>query len=205
MTAQENITWHAASVSPEDRERLLGQKGCVLWFTGLSGSGKSTIAVALEEALVKRGNLAYVLDGDNVRHGLNADLTFSPTDRTENIRRVSEVAALFADAGIIVITAFISPYRSDREEARRKMPADRFIEVFVDTPLDVCESRDPKRLYAKARAGEISDFTGIGAPYEVPRAPEIELLTHKKGIPECIEQIIAELHTAGILKDNATT
>jgi len=205
MTAQENINWHAASVSPEDREHLLGQKGCVLWFTGLSGSGKSTIAAALEEALIKRGNLAYVLDGDNIRHGLNVDLTFSPTDRTENIRRVSEVAALFADAGIIAITAFISPYRSDREEARRKMPTQRFIEVYVNTPLDVCESRDPKKLYAKARAGEIADFTGINAPYEAPRTPEIELLTHKKSVPECIEQIIEDLHTAGILKDNAAT
>lgn len=198
MTAQENITWHAASVSPEDRERLLGQKGCVLWFTGLSGSGKSTIAVALEEALVKRGNLAYVLDGDNVRHGLNADLTFSPTDRTENIRRVSEVAALFADAGIIVITAFISPTIQDRASAREVI-GDGFVEVFVDTPLDVCEQRDPKGLYKKARAGEIQQFTGITAPYEAPATPEIVLTTADMPVEVSVDVIVAKLREDGII------
>lgn len=196
-----NIVWHAGHVTAEDRAQVLGQRGCVLWFTGLSGSGKSTVARAVEEALLQRGHAAYVLDGDNVRHGLNSDLGFSPEDRKENIRRLGEVAALFADSGLITITAFISPYQADRDQARRileERAQGRFFEVYVNTPLEVCESRDPKKLYAKARAGEIPDFTGISAPFEAPASPEIELLTHQKDIPACVEQVLEQLSKAGI-------
>jgi adenylylsulfate kinase len=206
----ENIVWHDAHVTPEDRERVLGHKGCVLWFTGLSGSGKSTIARAVEEALIRQGHAAYVLDGDNVRHGLNSDLDFSPESRKENIRRLGEVAKLFADSGLITVTAFISPYREDRDRARSiiegsenastsSATASRFFEVYVNTPLEVCESRDPKKLYAKARAGEIPNFTGISAPFESPESPEIELLTHENSIEACVNQVLQELRTAGIL------
>ena len=203
-----NIVWHDGAVTNKDREQVLDQRGCVLWLTGLSGSGKSTIAAALEKTLIKAGHAAYVLDGDNVRHGLNSDLNFSPESRKENIRRMGEVAALFADAGLITITAFISPYRADRARVRkiinnvRATLADappRFFEVYINTPLAVCESRDPKKLYKKARSGEIPDFTGISAPYEAPESAEIELLTDKQSIQECTEQIMQHLTVSGIL------
>ncbi len=197
-----NIVWHEGHISADDRARVLGQKGCVLWFTGLSGSGKSTIARALEQALLESGHAAYVLDGDNVRHGLNSDLGFTPDDRKENIRRLGEVAALFADSGLITITAFISPYQEDRDRARaivEKRTAAAFLEVYVNTPIDVCESRDPKKLYAKARAGEIQNFTGISAPFEAPKTPEIELLTHENSIEDCVQKILEALGDAGIL------
>lgn len=185
-----DVTWHNAIVSREEREKLLSQKGCVIWLTGLSGSGKSTVANALTKALIESGHLAYQLDGDNVRHGLNSDLAFTPDDRAENIRRVGEVAALFADAGVIAITSFISPYRSDRDRIRSLVSSERFIETFLNVPLEVCEERDPKRLYKKARAGEITDFTGINAPYEAPCDPEIELDTSQKNVEACTKAII---------------
>ncbi len=205
---RKNITWHEGEITTQDRERVLGQRGCVLWFTGLSGSGKSTIARALEETLIKAGHATYVLDGDNVRHGLNSDLDFSPESRTENIRRMGEVAALFADAGLITIAAFISPYKKDRAQARSIIETvrdslvnapPRFFEIFINTPLEICESRDPKKLYAKARAGEIKNFTGISAPFESPVQPEIEILTDQYSIQECADQIMQKLINAGIL------
>ena len=200
-----NIVWHEGQVTSDDRAKVLGQRGCVLWFTGLSGSGKSTIARAVEEALLKSGHAAYVLDGDNVRHGLNSDLAFSPEDRKENIRRLGEVAALFADSGLITITAFISPYQADRDQARRILEERtdaRFFEVLVNTPIEVCESRDPKHLYAKARSGEIPDFTGISAPYETPVTPDLELLTSSISIQESVDRVVSHLHSAGILNRN---
>ncbi|MGH9111135.1 MAG: adenylyl-sulfate kinase [Acidimicrobiales bacterium] len=169
----ENVVWHTGSVARSDRPSL----GATVWFTGLSGSGKSTVAVALERALVAKGRSAYLLDGDNLRHGLNADLGFSTADRSENIRRVGEVARLFADAGVVALVPVISPYRAGRDRARALHDAVglRFVEVFVDTPLDVCEARDPKGLYAKARAGEITGFTGVDDPYEAPEHPDLRL------------------------------
>ncbi len=178
---------------------LLGQRGCVVWLTGLSGSGKSTIGFALEERLVRDGHAAYVLDGDNIRHGLNGDLGFSPEDREENIRRIGEVAALFADAGLITISAFISPYRRDRDRARAAAGEGRFVEVFVDAPVEICERRDPKGLYVKARAGEIKDFTGVSAPYEPPLSPEVVLETQNKTVDECVDDILGYLTGSGIL------
>jgi adenylylsulfate kinase len=163
-----NVRRHEGIVTREAREKILGQRGCVVWLTGLSGSGKSTIARLLEAQLAGEGRLAYVLDGDNLRHGLSSDLGFAAADREENIRRVGEVSALFAEAGVIVITAFISPYRADRERARTIVGEDRFLEVFIDASLAACERRDPKGLYGKARRGEIEEFTGISAPYERP-------------------------------------
>src|SRR5271155_339170 len=172
-----NITWHEGHVTREERAALLKQKGATLWFTGLSGSGKSTIAFTLEHALVQRGRLAYVLDGDNIRHGLNKNLGFSAADREENIRRIGEVARLFADAGVVTMTSFISPYRKDRDGARALHQKDSvpFIEVFVNTPIATCETRDPKGLYKKARAGELKNFTGIDDPYEAPATPELTI------------------------------
>ena len=172
-----NITWHEGHVTREERQPLLKQKGATLWFTGLSGSGKSTMAFTLEHALVQRGHLAYVLDGDNIRHGLNKNLGFSAADREENIRRIGEVAKLFADGGIITMTSFISPYRKDRDTVRAlhataKLP---FIEIHVNTPIGTCEQRDPKGLYKKARAGELKNFTGIDDPYEAPTSPELTI------------------------------
>lgn len=184
-----NIVRHEGSVSREARERILDQRGCVVWLTGLSGSGKSTIARALEERLVADGHLAYVLDGDNIRHGLNSDLGFSPEARAENIRRIGEVAALFADAGVIVVTALISPYRADRARVRETVGTERFVEVFVDTPLEVCEQRDPKGLYRKARANEIPEFTGISAPYEAPEAAEVTLEAGSASVAECVARL----------------
>ena len=196
-----NITWHEATVTAEDREKLLNQKGCVIWFTGLSGSGKSTLANAVEHVLHQQQHHTYVLDGDNVRHGLNKNLGFSPEDREENIRRIGEVAKLFADAGSIVMTAFISPYRADRDQARALMAADRFVEVFVDCPLEVCEERDTKGLYKKARAGEIKEFTGISAPYESPLNPEVTVDTDALSIEECAQVVVAALAKAGLVPD----
>lgn len=183
-----HVVWHAGKITRSKREGLSGHRGFTIWFTGLSASGKSTLAVAMEEALYEHGCHAYVLDGDNVRHGLNSNLGFSPEDRTENIRRIAEVAKLFRDAGVISLTAFISPYRSDRASARKlaEPEHDAFIEIFVDCPVNVCEHRDPKGMYKKARAGIIRDFTGIGAPYEPPEAPEIHLRTDQLTVDQCV-------------------
>jgi adenylylsulfate kinase len=196
-----NITWHEGSVSRAERNRNLGQKGATVWFTGLSGSGKSTIAVALEQVLLQRGNHAFCLDGDNVRHGLNKNLGFSAEDREENIRRIGEVARLFADAGLIALTSFISPYRADRDKARKLHEDDGldFIECYVECPLDVAEQRDPKGLYRKARAGEIKGFTGIDDPYEEPRQAELVLRTDRFTVAECVQQVLDLLEEKGIL------
>ena len=194
-----NITWHDSTVTREDRIRVKGHEGAVIWFTGLSGSGKSTLACAVEAALVAEDRHTYVLDGDNVRHGLNKNLGFSPEDRAENIRRIGEVAHLFADAGTIVMTAFISPYAKDRNLARDLMPAERFVEVFCNCPLEVCEQRDPKGLYKKARAGEIKQFTGIDAPYEEPADAEVVANTGSDSVDECVEVVLAFLREKGII------
>ncbi len=206
-----NLTWHPHQVTREDRERVLGQKGVTVWLTGLSGSGKSTIAVAAEEALVSRGRLAYVLDGDNIRHGLNKNLGFSPEDRTENIRRIGEVAKLFADAGLVVFTSFISPYRADRDLVRaihaagREAPGPpghalgRFVEVHVAASVETCESRDVKGLYQKARAGEIKEFTGISAPYEAPLSPELTLDTNGEPVEKSVDRLVTFLSARGYL------
>lgn len=194
-----HITWHGANVSKEERQAALHARGCVVWFTGLSGSGKSTVSRRVEQLLLERGKFVYSLDGDNVRMGLNRDLGFSPEDRTENIRRIGEVAALFADACAVTTTAFISPYREDRDRARACLPQGEFIEVFVDTPLDVCEERDPKGLYKKARAGIIPNFTGISAPYEAPEKAELVLRTAGRSIDECAHEVIDYLVGAGFV------
>ncbi len=194
-----NITWHAGQVSRTDREKLLGQRGCTIWLTGLSGSGKSTIAVAAEKALAQKGRLTYILDGDNIRHGLNANLGFSPADRTENIRRIGEVSKLFTDAGIIVFTSFISPYRADRDAVRKIMGEGDFIEAWVQASVDTCESRDVKGLYKKARAGEIKDFTGISAPYEEPLKPEVVLDTNGQTVDQSVATLVAYLQKNGFL------
>ncbi|MCA1734256.1 MAG: adenylyl-sulfate kinase [Acidobacteria bacterium] len=198
------LTFHHGLVSASDRESLLGQRGCVLWLTGLSGSGKSTIARAVERRLVEAGRLAYVLDGDNVRHGLNADLGFSDADRVENIRRIGQVTALFADAGLIAITAFISPFRADRDQARALLPDGRFLEVFVDAPIEVCEQRDPKGLYRKAREGKIPEFTGITSPYEPPEAPELVVRTGELSIDEAAARIVELLERRGLIPHHPT-
>lgn len=185
-----NIVWHDHKITRAERSANKNQKPCLLWFTGLSGSGKSTIANALDVALHERGYHTFLLDGDNVRHGLCQDLGFSNEDRIENIRRVGEVCKLFADAGLIVMSAFISPFASDRRMVRELFPAGEFIEVFMDAPLETCELRDPKGLYQKARAGEIKHFTGIDSPYESPEHPEICLNTSQKTVDECIEALV---------------
>jgi len=202
MTIQKatNITWHDGEIKKEDRERLLDQKGTVIWFTGLSGSGKSTLAHAVEDKLFERGHLTTVLDGDNIRHGLNKNLGFSPEDREENIRRIGEVAKLFADTGVIAMTAFISPYRADRDKARSLLNKGEFVEVFVQVPLAVAEDRDPKGLYKKARAGEIKEFTGISAPYEEPLSPELVVDTSKLNLQQSAEKVISYLEEQGIVK-----
>ncbi len=187
------------SVKPVERERRNGHKGAVLWFTGLSGSGKSTLTQLLDRELFKRGVNSYVLDGDRVRTGLNSDLGFSKEDREENIRRIAEVAALFADSGAIVSTAFISPYRKERDFARSRVPAGQFLEIFVDTPLDECERRDVKGLYKKARAGEIKGFTGIDDTYEAPENPELRIETVKMTPREAVIYIIQELQNRSII------
>jgi len=194
-----NIYWHQSAVTRSDRERMKGHRGFTIWFTGLSASGKSTLAVALEATLYDKGYHTYILDGDNVRHGLNKNLGFSPEDRKENIRRIGEVAGLFSDCGIINMTAFISPYREDRMLARSLSSEERFIEVFVECSLEVCESRDPKGVYKKARDGSIKDFTGISAPYEAPEKPEIHLNTDRQSVDECVNKIIGYLITNGFI------
>ncbi len=196
-----NITWHEGAITRDERQRNLGQKGATVWMTGLPGSGKSTIAMALEQVLIQRNKHAYVLDGDNVRHGLNKDLGFSAEDRAENIRRIGEVAKLFADSGLIVITSFISPYISDRDLAR-KLHDDAgvpFLEVYVEVPLAVAEKRDPKGLYKKARAGQIKGFTGIDDPYEPPEGPELCLRTDKLSVEESVRAIYGLLESKGLV------
>jgi adenylyl-sulfate kinase len=185
-----NLTEHPGEVSREDREGLLGQRAVTLWFTGLSGSGKSTLARALERELTDRGRLVYVLDGDGVRLGLNADLGFAPEDRGENIRRVAEVARLMNDAGIIVLSAFISPYRADRERAREIIGADRFVEIWVSTPIEVCRARDPKGLYARAEAGEIPQFTGVSAPFEEPEGGGVVVDTGVVSVEAAVARLV---------------
>jgi adenylylsulfate kinase len=196
-----NITWHAGHVTREERHALTKQKPCCIWLTGLSACGKSTIAVALEQVLIQRGHLAYVLDGDNIRHGLNKNLGFSPEDRTENIRRIGEVAKLFVDAGLIVATAFISPYRADRDIVRGLLGEGEFIEIFVDAPVEVCAERDPKGLYKKAMAGEIKGFTGVSpdAPYEAPAKPELHLKTGEQTVEQSVAEVLSFLESGGYL------
>lgn len=200
MTDQKatNITWHEHNVTTEDLEKLHGHKGTTMWFTGLSGSGKSTLANAVAGALHGKGLSTFVLDGDNIRHGLNKDLGFSPEDRVENIRRIGEVAKLFTSAAVINCTAFISPYEADRKIARDLQP-DTFIEVFCYADLSVCEERDPKGLYKKARAGEIKGFTGIDAPYEEPSAPELKVDTGRQSLEECVGAVLELLKSRSVI------
>ncbi|MHC0038562.1 adenylyl-sulfate kinase [Pseudoneobacillus sp. C159] len=199
MEKSNNLTWHQTTVTKEHRFVASGHKGCVLWFTGLSGSGKSTLANAVDFTLFSNRCRSYVLDGDNIRHGLNKDLSFRPEDRKENIRRIGEVAKLFVDSGQIISTAFISPFREDRELVRNLFAADEFIEIYVKCPIDVCEVRDPKGLYKKARKGEIADFTGISSPYEKPIRPEIVIETHKTTVENAVTEILAYLKEKKIL------
>jgi len=200
-----NITWHEHQVSKDEREELKGQRGAVLWFTGLSACGKSTVANTVDHLLASRGRHSYVLDGDNIRHGLNKNLGFSPEDRTENIRRIGEVAKLFCDAGLLTTTAFISPYLADRDEVRALLGEGDFIEIYVNASLETCEKRDPKGLYKKARAGEIKGFTGIDAPYEAPQNPELVLDADSKGIDELAGEVIAYLEANGFLNPPASS
>jgi len=188
-----HITWHHATVTRARREALNGHQGAVVWFTGLSGSGKSTLAHAVEETLHLRGCRTFVLDGDNVRHGLCSDLGFSAQDRRENIRRIGEVAKLFVEAGVIVLTAFISPFRADRERVRGMFQHGDFIEIFCDAPIEVCEARDVKGLYKKARAGLIGEFTGISSPYEAPENPELIVSTGTMGLEDCVRLVVGEI------------
>ena len=196
-----NIVWHAGTVSRADRERLLGQRGGTVWFTGLSGSGKSTVAVRVEESLRDRGRLAYRLDGDNVRHGLNRDLGFSPADRTENVRRVGEVCRLFGDCGVLTLACLVSPFRADRLVVREMHAAIGlpFLEVHVDVPLEVAESRDPKKLYAGARQGTVGQMTGLAQPYEPPESPELRLPTHEIPLEECAMRVLGLLAGRGLI------
>jgi adenylylsulfate kinase len=197
--SESNIKWHHAVITREHRQQQNQHKSVVLWFTGLSGAGKSTLAHAVEESLYSLGCRTYVLDGDNVRHGLCSDLGFSVEDRTENIRRIGEVSKLMMDGGLIVLTAFISPFRSDREKARSLMPHGDFLEIYCDCSLDVCESRDVKGLYKKARAGVVKEFTGVSSPYEEPINPELTLDTDKLLLQDCVEQVLDLLRQRGIL------
>jgi len=199
MIKDKNIVWHNHQVTKEERLRLKKQKATILWFTGLSGSGKSTIANAVECKLYALHRHSYLLDGDNIRLGLNRDLGFSNEDRVENIRRIAEVSKLFVDAGVIVLTAFISPFREDRESVRSLVEDGEFIEIFVDTPLDICESRDPKGLYAKVRKGEIPNFTGISSVYESPLNSDIYIRSDLKSLDECAQEIIDYLKSRGYL------
>jgi len=193
LNMDRTVVWHAGQVTGEERAVLLGQRPATLWLTGLSGAGKSTIACALERRLLDSGHAAYVLDGDNVRHGLNRDLGFSPQDRTENIRRIAEVAGLMNDAGLIVITAFISPYREDRDMAGSIIGRGAFLEVHVDTPIEVCEERDPKGFYKLARSGKLPAFTGVSAPYEPPLAPVCTLDTAVNSVDQCVDLLVGIL------------
>ena len=196
-TKSKNLTWHDGQVSRTDRESRLGQRGVTVWLTGLSGSGKSTIAVAAEKVLADAGRSTYILDGDNIRQGLNNNLGFSPEDRTENIRRIGEVAKLFTDAGMIVFSSFISPYRADRDAVRVIMGDGDFFEVYVDASLETCEGRDVKGLYKKARAGEIPEFTGISAPYEEPEKPELVIDTNGQTVDESVQALVEQLRKGG--------
>ncbi len=192
-TNSSNIVWHKTSVGRESLELKRNHKSIILWFTGLSGSGKSTLANAVNAALFKKGLSSYVLDGDNIRHGLCKDLGFSDSDREENIRRIGEVSKLFLDAGIIVLTAFVSPFRSDRDKARSLVKQNDFLEIYCSANLDVCEKRDTKGLYAKARAGQIQDFTGISSPYEEPQNPDLKIDTGLRNLDECVGDVISKL------------
>ncbi|OGT05207.1 MAG: adenylyl-sulfate kinase [Gallionellales bacterium RBG_16_57_15] len=194
-----NTVWHHATVPRARREAQNGHRGAIIWFTGLSGSGKSTLAHAVEEELHQRGCRTFVLDGDNVRHGLCGDLGFSAKDRVENIRRIGEMAKLFMEAGVIVLTAFISPYRADRERVRGMVEHSDFIEIYCDSPIEVCESRDVKGLYKKARAGQIAEFTGISSPYEAPENPELTVNTGKEELGACVRQVIGEMLQRSII------
>lgn len=199
MGRSNNITWHHTTVTKNDRHSLNGHKSCVLWFTGLSGSGKSTLANAVDHTLFQQQYRSYVLDGDNIRHGLNSDLSFGIEDRKENIRRIGEVAKLFVDSGQIVSSAFISPFREDRQLVRNMFGADEFIEIFLKCPMQICEDRDPKGLYKKARNGEILEFTGISSPYESPIDPEIIIETNKLSIDQSVQEILLYLKEKKIL------
>ncbi|MGZ5444410.1 MAG: adenylyl-sulfate kinase [Thermoanaerobaculia bacterium] len=199
QSSTRNLTFHDGQVGRARRETLLGQRGSIVWCTGLSGAGKSTVARALEVRLIAEKKIAYVLDGDNVRLGLNADLGFSAADRQENIRRVGHVAALMADAGLIVLTAFISPFRADRLRVRELVGSERFVEVFVRAPLSVCEARDPKKLYEKARAGQIAEFTGLTSAYEPPDDDALAVDTDRHSVTDCVDRIYAELRRRGLL------
>jgi len=197
--SNKNIVWHDHHATKEERSSIKDQKSCILWFTGLSGSGKSTIANAVESKLVEMSKHTYLLDGDNIRMGLNRGLGFSDEDRVENIRRIGEVSKLFVDAGTIVLTAFISPFQKERDRVRDLVEEDEFIEVFIDTPLEICESRDPKGLYKKARTGEIPNFTGISSPYEAPIKPEIHILNDNISVEDVAQEIIDYLQERGYL------
>lgn len=198
--ASDNIIWHHATVTRARRETLNGHRGAILWFTGLSGAGKSTLAHAVEEKLHQRSYRTFVLDGDNIRHGLCSDLGFTPENRVENIRRVGEVAKLFMEAGLIVLTAFISPFRAERERVRGLVEHGDFIEIYCDSPVEICESRDVKGLYKKARAGLIANFTGISAPYEAPLNPELIVDTGSTDLDSCVQHVINELKLRGIIE-----
>jgi adenylylsulfate kinase len=202
-TKSSHLTWQPGHVTRSARARNLGQRGVTVWLTGLSGSGKSTVAIGVEKLLVESGHAAYVLDGDNIRHGLNQNLGFSPADRSENIRRVGEVAKLFTDAGLIVLTSFISPYRADRDMVRALLGPGDFIEVYVSASLETCESRDVKGLYRKARAGQIPEFTGISAPYEAPEQPELVLDTGRQTVEESVGELLCYLEEKGYLTSPA--
>ncbi len=195
-----HITWHSSSVPQAELEKRNGHKGAVIWLTGLSGSGKSTVACKIQSLLFERGVQTFILDGDNIRHGLNQDLGFSPEDREENIRRIGEVAKLFREAGFLVITSFISPYRKDRDKVRSLLSKGDFIEMFIKASLETCEKRDPKDLYKKARSGEVGEFTGITAPYEEPKSPEITLDTEKINASECAKIFIKWLEDNRYIK-----
>jgi len=200
MSNSTNVVWHNHHLSKQQRAKIKGQKPCILWFTGLSGSGKSTIANAVEAKLYGMDRHTYLLDGDNIRMGLNKGLGFSDEERMENIRRIAEASKLFVDAGLIVLTAFISPFQQDRDKVRNLVEKGEFIEIFVDTPLEVCERRDPKGLYKKARDGEIPNFTGISSPYEAPTQAEIHIKNDKMSIDECVKQVIEYLKSGGYLE-----
>jgi len=201
-TTDRNVVWHHATVTRARREAQNGHRGAIIWFTGLSGSGKSTLAHAVEETLHQRGCHTFVLDGDNVRHGLCGDLGFSSKDRIENIRRIGEMAKLFMEAGVIVLTAFISPYRADRERVRGMVEHGDFIEIYCNAPIEICEARDVKGMYKKARAGQIAEFTGISSPYEAPENPELSVNTGKEELDDCVRQVISEMMQRGLIKSS---
>jgi len=203
-SSDKNIVWHHATVTRARREAQNGHRGAIVWFTGLSGSGKSTLAHAVEETLHRQGCRTFVLDGDNVRHGLCGDLGFSSKDRVENIRRIGEMAKLFMEAGVIVLTAFISPFRADRERVRGMVEHGDFIEIYCDAPIGVCESRDVKGMYKKARAGLIAEFTGISSPYEAPEDPELTVNTGTAELDDCVQQVIGEMVQRGLIKSTGS-